>query len=805
MLMKRGSARHIEIFIIALGLFVMPSQAQADPSEAADEVNTTESVQVLMHPNEEDAQNGNNNFDSSNYTLGPEDVIEISVVKHPEFSGTYAINLDGKIQYSFVGDINIAGMTKRELEEKIKTTISAYVVSPEVNVKIVEFKSKVFYVLGEVGRPGKYNMRSESIMVSEAVMMAGLPTVAAAMRKARIITPDINGSTAKEVDLYSLFYGGDLKENVLLLSGDTLYVPAAVTESAGDMQDGNNNFDSSNYTLGPEDVIEINVVKHPDFSGTYPVDLEGKIQYKFVGDINVTGMTKGKLENKIKTIISAYVASPEVNVTIVEFKSKAFYVLGEVGSPGKYNMRSESITVSEAVMMAGLPTDAAAMRKARIITPGTNGSTTKEVDLYSLFYGGDLQENVLLHSGDTLYVPAAVTESAGDMQDGNNNFDSSNYTLGPEDVIEINVVKHPDFSGTYPVDLEGKIQYKFVGDINVTGMTKGKLENKIKTIISAYVASPEVNVTIVEFKSKAFYVLGEVGSPGKYNMRSESITVSEAVMMAGLPTDAAAMRKARIITPGTNGSTTKEVDLYSLLYGGDLKENVLLKPEDTLYVPASVTESAGDMQDGNNNFDSLKYTLGPEDVVEISVMRHPEFSGTYPISLEGKIQYKFVGDINVTGMTKGELENKIRTIISAHVASPEVNVMIVDFKSKAFYVLGEVGSPGKYNMRSESISVSEAVVMAGLPTEGAAMRKARIITPGINGSKIRKVNLYSLLYAGDLREDVALRPGDYLYVPSTVLAKLIRVISPVSTTVGLAAGPPATIGNSKAGISNLVK
>ena len=54
-------------------------------------------------------------------------------------------------------------------------------------------------------------MRSESIAVSEAVIMAGLPTVAAAMRKARIITPDINGSTAKEVDLYSLLYGGDLK------------------------------------------------------------------------------------------------------------------------------------------------------------------------------------------------------------------------------------------------------------------------------------------------------------------------------------------------------------------------------------------------------------------------------------------------------------------------------------------------------------------------------------------------------------------------------------------------------------------
>ncbi len=57
-------------------------------------------------------------------------------------------------------------------------------------------------------------------------------------------------------------------------------------------------------------------------------------------------------------------------------------------------------------------------------------------------------------------------------------------------------------------------------------------------------------------------------------------------------------------------------------------------------------------------FDPVKYTLGPNDSVEISVMRHPEFSGVFPINLEGKIQYKFVGDMDVTGLTKAEMEKK---------------------------------------------------------------------------------------------------------------------------------------------------
>jgi protein involved in polysaccharide export with SLBB domain len=108
-------------------------------------------------------------------------------------------------------------------------------------------------------------------------------------------------------------------------------------------------------------------------------------------------------------------------------------------------------------------------------------------------------------------------------------------------------------------------------------------------------------------------------------------------------------------------------------------------------------------------FDPLTYTLGPDDAVEITIMRHPEFSGVYPINQEGKLQYKFVGDIDVIGLTKQELEEKIRNAVSVYVNSPQVNVTVTEYRSKYFYVLGEVGAPGKYYMRAESIPVREAV------------------------------------------------------------------------------------------------
>jgi len=204
-------------------------------------------------------------------------------------------------------------------------------------------------------------------------------------------------------------------------------------------------------------------------------------------------------------------------------------------------------------------------------------------------------------------------------------------------------------------------------------------------------------------------------------------------------------------------------------------------------VPANIPES-----------ESVKYTLGADDIIEITVMRHPEFSGIFPINSEGKIQLKFAGDINVMGLTKKQVEEKIAKVISGFLISPEVNVTITEYKSKFVFVLGEVAQPGKYYIKSETISVRDAVVNSGLPTYSAAMRKCSLITPDKSGKvKNMPVNIYNILYIGDLRKNIDMRPGDVLYVPSTIMAKIIRIISPVATTVGLASSPASDTGTAK--------
>lgn len=188
-----------------------------------------------------------------------------------------------------------------------------------------------------------------------------------------------------------------------------------------------------------------------------------------------------------------------------------------------------------------------------------------------------------------------------------------------------------------------------------------------------------------------------------------------------------------------------------------------------------------------NTGEEVLYTLGPEDVLQVTVQRHPEFSGEFPVNLEGKIQYTYVGDILVTGMTKKQLEERIIQLIKRYVANPIVTVTIVDFRSKFVFVIGEVARPGKYYLRSETTTIRDAAIMAGLPTIAAAIRKVQVITPDAKKPKKKKVNLYAVLYGGDLRHNKEMQSGDVLYVPSTVMAKVFRTIAPITEPVTSAA------------------
>lgn len=185
--------------------------------------------------------------------------------------------------------------------------------------------------------------------------------------------------------------------------------------------------------------------------------------------------------------------------------------------------------------------------------------------------------------------------------------------------------------------------------------------------------------------------------------------------------------------------------------------------------------------------ESSNYTLGKTDVIEIAVSRHPEVSGQFIINNEGNIQYEFIGDIKIEGLKKDEVKELLVKQLSEYIISPDVIVKIVGYNSKIVYVIGEVGNPGKIYMRGDTITVREALIQAGLPRLTAKVTKSRLITPSDSGHVERKmVNVYKLLYEGDLRENLVMKPGDTLYIPPTIMAKALRVIQPIAQPINTA-------------------
>jgi len=189
-----------------------------------------------------------------------------------------------------------------------------------------------------------------------------------------------------------------------------------------------------------------------------------------------------------------------------------------------------------------------------------------------------------------------------------------------------------------------------------------------------------------------------------------------------------------------------------------------------------------------------EYTLGFLDVIEVSVLRHPEVSGQFPINAEGAIQYDFVGDIKIAGLKKDEVKQVLIDKLSHYIINPEVTVTIIGYNSKIVYVVGEVGNPGKIAMRGDTITVREALIQAGLPLLSGKLKSAKVITPDDTGkAAVRGVNVQKLLYQGDLRENLVMTPGDTLYIPPTFLAKTMRVIQPVAAPVMTAGGAARTV------------
>ena len=157
------------------------------------------------------------------------------------------------------------------------------------------------------------------------------------------------------------------------------------------------------------------------------------------------------------------------------------------------------------------------------------------------------------------------------------------------------------------------------------------------------------------------------------------------------------------------------------------------------------------------------YVLGPGDSLNIQLLKEPTLSGTVKVRPDGFITLPLVNEVQVTGLTTGDLRKLLESKYKDFVNSPLVTVRIEGIASAEVFLVGQVTKPGAYPLAGND-TVLQLITRAGGLTIFAQRRDIKTVRRV--GDKVTEyVSDYDAIVAGDLKQDIILRPGDRIIVP----------------------------------------
>lgn len=174
---------------------------------------------------------------------------------------------------------------------------------------------------------------------------------------------------------------------------------------------------STVYTLGVSDRLDISVYRHPELTRQVRITSEGTFAYPLVGTLKAVGRTVVQLEKELtRRLQEANLETPQVAVTVKEYRNRHVYVFGEVKSPGVYTLE-HNVTLKELIASANGLTANAGLYVLVVRGDRPRGRVVKvrhleslpgiRVDLNKLL-AGEVGRTVHIHSGDMVYVPPRV-------------------------------------------------------------------------------------------------------------------------------------------------------------------------------------------------------------------------------------------------------------------------------------------------------------------------------------------------------------------------------------------------------------
>lgn len=566
------------------------------------------------------------------YLLAPQDKIAVTVLKHPELSGTYTVPPDGMIDFPRVGQVNVIGKTTAQVAAIIIERLSVILVKPEVSVVLTEQRLRNANVLGSVAKPGPYQL-TKGARITELVAAAG----DLVGDREKLTATLIRGTQTLTVDLRQAI-AGNPEANLELQEGDVLWIQAPAlmtvivtgqvkTPGSYRLEQGSRLLDAlaaAGDLLGEREKLSATVMRG---SATVPMNL----QQALAGD----AAANAQLQDGDLLMIQ-----PPPSYTIV--------VAGPVKTPGPLKVEKGS-RVLDAVARAGDLVGSREKMTAKIL----RGQTEIPVKLQAALTG-DREANLLLEDGDTLVIQAppqitvtamgqvktpgnvmldegstlvtAIT-AAGDVTDrperlhvrlwrggqftdvryGDNTVivqDKDVISIERETTVRVYVSGHVAMPGAYDVvegggawaaitmaggplatPALGQVAIKRGGQtvrrVNLSGVAKGDVTEDPPLQNGDEVIVPESTAKIAVF--------GAVTKAGVFPIsETDPTTVIDAIGLAGGALPKARMDKVvviRDIDPASNKATRINVNVNEIIGKGRMEKNIVLKPKDIIFIP----------------------------------------------------------------------------------------------------------------------------------------------------------------------------------------------------------------------------
>ncbi len=197
------------------------------------------------------------------------------------------------------------------------------------------------------------------------------------------------------------------------------------------------------------------------------------------------------------------------------------------------------------------------------------------------------------------------------------------------------------------------------------------------------------------------------------------------------------------------------------------------KPSASVHA-ANTKGSLSDGTTGEHSFQQRypRYKLEFGDQFDVSFELSPEFNQTVTVQPDGYITLRGAGDVHVAGQTVPELTETLRRAYGKILIDPLISVVLKDFEKPYFIADGQVGKPGKYELRGDT-TLTQAIAIAGGFQDSAKHSQVllfRRVDSDWVSAKI--INVKAMEREGNLHEDPYLHPGDMVFVPKNRFSKI---------------------------------